>query len=75
MTDVELREAALAISSTYPKWMNKADAVATWEFRRLTVKANRLRVPARSLERWRMEARGLVRDYEDLELRVQGFVV
>lgn len=59
MTDPDLRAALQSVATTYPRWMDRADAVATWEFRRLVAKAGRLRTQSRDLKRWRSDSKSL----------------
>lgn len=72
MTDPDLRAALQQAATTYPQWMNRADAVATWEFRRLVDKAAKLRVQSRNLNRWRMDGEGLLRDMDSLQAQVES---
>ena len=72
MTDPELRERLRIAATTYPRWMDQADAVATWSFRRLVEKASALQSQGRSLRQWRADAESVLRDMDGLRRRVEG---
>lgn len=72
MTEAQLAAEMKRLSSTYPKWMDKADALLTWQFRSRVNKAHGLATAKRRDDRWQTECRALIRDFRDLRIRVEN---
>ena len=71
MTDPELASALRDASRTYPRWMDRADTVATWDFRRIVTKAAALATAKRD-RHWRSEASTTLSELRGLQSRVEG---
>lgn len=71
MTDDELVAELRKASSTYPKWMDRANAQDTWAFRRLINQAAGLAKTSPGRQFWRENSTGCLREFANLQRKVE----